>query len=34
MSSTILGYAPEEMIGHNAIDFIHPDDLESTRHEM
>ncbi|MGH6666097.1 MAG: diguanylate cyclase domain-containing protein, partial [Pseudolabrys sp.] len=22
------------MIGHNAIDFIHPDDLESTRHEM
>ena len=30
----ILGYAPEEMIGHSAVDFIHPDDLESTRHEM
>jgi PAS domain S-box-containing protein len=30
----ILGYAPEEMIGHVGIDFIHPDDLESTRNEM
>jgi PAS domain S-box-containing protein len=30
----ILGYDPKEMIGHNAIDFIHPDDLDSTREEM
>src|SRR5690606_10118416 len=30
----ILGYAPKEMIGRNAIDFIHPDDLENTRNEM
>ena len=32
--STILGYAPEEMVGHNGIDFVYPDDLESTRREM
>ncbi len=31
---TILGYKPEEMIGHIGTDFIHPDDLESTRNEM
>jgi signal transduction histidine kinase len=31
---TILGYEPAEMIGHSAIEFIHPDDLESTREEM
>ena len=30
----ILGYDPAEMIGHSAIHFIHPDDLESTRNEM
>jgi PAS domain S-box-containing protein len=30
----ILGYRPEEMVGHSAVDFIHPDDLESTRTEM
>ena len=30
----ILGYDPAEMIGNSAIDFIHPDDLESTRSEM
>jgi len=30
----ILGYDPTEMIGNSAIDFIHPDDLESTRNEM
>jgi PAS domain S-box-containing protein len=30
----ILGYAPEEMIGHSAIDFIHADDLDRTREEM
>lgn len=32
--STILGYMPDEWIGHNAIKFIHPGDLESTRDEM
>jgi signal transduction histidine kinase/ActR/RegA family two-component response regulator len=31
---TILGYRPEEMIGHSAVEFIHPDDLDSTREEM
>jgi PAS domain S-box-containing protein len=30
----ILGYAPEEMIGHSAIEFIHSDDLDNTREEM
>ena len=30
----ILGYEPEEMIGHSAVEFIHADDLESTRQEM
>ncbi|MGH6682584.1 MAG: PAS domain S-box protein, partial [Pseudolabrys sp.] len=34
ISLAILGYAPEEMIGHNAIDFIYPADLERTRGEM
>jgi PAS domain S-box-containing protein len=33
-SMTILGYQPSEMIGHTAIEFIHPDDLDSTRNEM
>ncbi len=33
-SMTIIGYQPEEMIGHLALEFIHPDDLESTREEM
>jgi len=33
-SMTILGYEPAEMIGHSAVDFIYPDDLESTRQEM
>jgi PAS domain S-box-containing protein len=33
-SMTILGYQPAEMIGHSAVKFIHPDDLESTRNEM
>jgi PAS domain S-box-containing protein len=33
-SMTILGYLPEEMIGRSAVEFIHPDDLESTREEM
>ena len=30
----ILGYDPAEMIGHSAVEFIHPDDLEATREEM
>src|SRR6202043_2130679 len=33
-SMTILGYRPEEMIGHSAVDFIQPEDLDSTREEM
>jgi PAS domain S-box-containing protein len=33
-SMTILGYLPEEMIGRSAAEFIHPDDLDSTRQEM
>jgi PAS domain S-box-containing protein len=33
-SMAILGYRPEEMVGHTAVDFIHPDDLEATRQEM
>ena len=33
-SRTILGYAPEEMIGNSAANFLFPDDLESTRDEM
>ncbi len=31
---TILGYEPSEMIGHSAVEFIHPDDLDNTREEM
>src|SRR6266567_3120244 len=30
----ILGFSPDDMIGHSATDFIHPDDLENTRNEM
>ncbi len=30
----ILGFRPEDMIGHSAVEFIHPDDLEKTRAEM
>ena len=33
-SMSILGIRPEEMIGHSATQFIHPDDLENTRNEM
>ena len=33
-SLRILGYQPEEMIGHNALEFLCPDDLESTRNEI
>src|SRR5665213_1111352 len=30
----ILGYRPEQLIGRVGIEFIFPDDLESTRNEM
>jgi diguanylate cyclase (GGDEF)-like protein/PAS domain S-box-containing protein len=30
----ILGYQPDEMVGHSAVEFVYPDDLESTRNEM
>ncbi|QPF94171.1 PAS domain S-box protein [Bradyrhizobium commune] len=30
----ILGFSPDDMIGHSATDFIHPEDLENTRSEM
>jgi PAS domain S-box-containing protein len=33
-AQNILGYPPEEMIGHSAIEFICVDDLDSTREEM
>jgi PAS domain S-box-containing protein len=33
-ATTILGYEPSDMIGHSAVEFIHPDDLEHTREEM
>jgi PAS domain S-box-containing protein len=33
-SESTLGYLPEEMIGHSAVDFIHGDDLDNTREEM
>jgi PAS domain S-box-containing protein len=31
---TILGYRPEEMAGHSAARFIHPEDLDPTREQM
>ncbi len=33
-SEQIIGYHPDEMVGKSAIEFIYPDDLESTRNEM
>jgi PAS domain S-box-containing protein len=33
-SMPILGYEPEEMIGHSAVDFIYHGDLEDTRAHM
>jgi PAS domain S-box-containing protein len=30
----ILGYRPEEMVGRNGVEFIHPDDLEVSQEEM
>ena len=32
--TAILGYRPDQMIGQNAADFIHPDDLDAARAEM
>jgi PAS domain S-box-containing protein len=32
--TAILGFRPDEMVGHNAIEFIHQEDLDSTRGEM
>jgi PAS domain S-box-containing protein len=33
-SKSILGYEPSEMVGRNAVGFIHPDDLNTAREEM
>ncbi|MFT4121118.1 PAS domain S-box protein [Bradyrhizobium sp.] len=33
-TEAILGYRPEEMIGHSGVDYIHPDHLEQSRSEM
>ncbi|HEV2189223.1 MAG TPA: PAS domain S-box protein [Stellaceae bacterium] len=33
-SMSIIGHAPEQMVGRNGIEFVHPDDLENTREEM
>ncbi len=33
-SEAILGYRPDELVGHNAVEFIYRADLESTRNEM
>jgi PAS domain S-box-containing protein len=33
-SLAILGYAPEEMTGHNGTRFVFPDDLDNVRDEM
>jgi len=34
ISIAILGYAPDEMVGRSAAEFVFPDDLEATRTEM
>ena len=33
-SAAILGYLPEEVVGHSAVEFIHRDVLDATRNEM
>lgn len=33
-AEAILGYKPKEMIGRNASEFVHPDDLDLSREEM
>ncbi len=30
----VLGYDPDEMVGRSAVEFLYPDDLDSTRNEM
>ena len=30
----ILGYAPEELVGHSPFEIIHPDDIQQTRAEL
>ena len=32
--SQMLGHAPEEVVGRNILDFVHPDDAEFTRHGL
>jgi PAS domain S-box-containing protein len=32
--TTVLGYSSEELIGKPFIDFVHPDDVESTYQEV
>jgi PAS domain S-box-containing protein len=34
MVQTLFGYAPEELIGHNVFDFIHPDDLPHVQEQF
>lgn len=33
-SYTLLGYSPEDMLGRNAYDFLHPDDIEKVKQGM
>lgn len=33
-SYTLLGYAPEDLIGKNAYDYLHPDDIEKVKSGM
>ncbi|WP_225706885.1 MASE4 domain-containing protein [Bradyrhizobium cenepequi] len=33
-AKAIIGYDPAEMVGRPAVEFIHPDDLETARNEM
>jgi PAS domain S-box-containing protein len=33
-SQAILGYQPDQMVGHVASDFLYPEDLDSTREQM